>query len=169
MRADGRNTSSVIPSVPVGTAAPEPQPPIVTVTHGKRGPNFLIRAIWYLLVGWWLTGIVSALAWLLCLTIIGLPVAFWIFNRIPTVLTLRPRRETTTTVVSADGSRVDILHSAARQPAFWKRAIYFICIGWWLSGIWIVLAWVLSLLIVTLPIALMMYNRLPAITTLHHY
>jgi hypothetical protein len=32
-----------------------------------------------------------------------------------------------------------------------------------------VIAWVLAVLIVTLPLAIMMYNRLPAVTTLHRY
>ncbi len=152
----------------------DPPPPAtdsttVTVSHGNRGPNILIRAIWFLLVGWWLSGIVSAAAWLVGLTIIGLPLTFWIFNRIPTVLTLRPRRETTTTIVSADGTRVDILHSGVPQPAFVKRALYFIFIGWWFSALWIAGAWLLSVLLITLPLAVMMYNRLPAVTTLHRY
>lgn len=159
----------MIRSSPVSAPTPAAGPPRVTVTDGSRGPNFFIRAIWFLLVGWWLSGVVSAAAWLIGLTIIGLPLTFWIFNRIPTVLTLRPRRETTTTIVSADGTRVDILHSQVAQPPFLLRALYFICIGWWFSAIWIAIAWVLSVLLITLPLAVMMYNRLPAVTTLHRY
>jgi len=101
--------------------------------------------------------------------VIGLPLTFWIFNRIPTVLTLRPRRLETTTTISADGSQVAIVQSSIRQTAFWKRALYFVFVGWWFSGFWIVIAWVLAVLIVTLPLAIMMYNRLPAVTTLHRY
>jgi uncharacterized membrane protein YccF (DUF307 family) len=61
------------------------------------------------------------------------------------------------------------MHSSHPQPAFWKRALYFIFVGWWLSGLWIVVAWLLSVTILGLPLAIMMYNRLPAITTLHRY
>ena len=144
-------------------------PPTVTTSQTKSGPGFFVRALWFIVVGWWASGIASALAWLVGLTIIGLPLTFWIFNRIPTVLTLRPRRQTTTVMVSADGTQIDVLHSSHPQPAFWKRALYFICIGWWLSGLWIVVAWLLSITILGLALAIMMYNRLPAITTLHRY
>jgi hypothetical protein len=111
---------------------------------------------------------VSAAAWLIGLTVIGLPLTFWIFNRIPTVLTLRPRRLAPTTV-TADGAQVTVVQSSIRQPAFWKRALYFVFVGWWFSAFWIVIAWLLAVLIVTLPLAVMMYNRLPAVTTLHRY
>ena len=144
-------------------------PPTVTTSQTTSGPGFFVRALWFVLVGWWASGIASALAWLVGLTIIGLPLTFWIFNRIPTVLTLRPRRQTTTVMVSADGTQIDLLHSPHPQPAFWTRALYLICIGWWLSGLWIVVAWLLSITILGLALAIMMYNRLPAITTLHRY
>jgi uncharacterized membrane protein YccF (DUF307 family) len=146
-----------------------PASPEVTVSQTRSGPGFFVRALWFILVGWWASGIASALAWLVGLTIIGLPLTFWIFNRIPTVLTLRPRRQTTTVMVSADGTQIDVLHSSHPQPAFWKRAFYFVFVGWWLSGLWIVVAWLLSVTILGLPLAIMMYNRLPAITTLHRY
>ncbi len=80
---------------------------------------------------------------------IGLPLTFWIFNRIPTVLTLRPRRLATTTTVSADGSQMAVVQSPVRQPAFWKRVLYFIFVGWWFSAFWIAVAWVLAVLIVS--------------------
>ena len=37
----------------------------------KTGPGLLVRAIWFILVGWWLTGFVSALAWGAMVTITG--------------------------------------------------------------------------------------------------
>jgi uncharacterized membrane protein YccF (DUF307 family) len=61
------------------------------------------------------------------------------------------------------------MQSAVRQPAFWKRVLYFVFVGWWFSAFWIAVAWLLAVLIVTLPFAVMMYNRLPAVTTLHRY
>jgi uncharacterized membrane protein YccF (DUF307 family) len=132
------------------------------------GPGFLVRAIWFVLIGWWASGVASALGWLIGLTIIGLPLTFWIFNRIPTVLTLRPRRVITATTIGGDGT-VTMVRSTHPSPALWKRALYFIFAGWWFSGIWIAVAWILSVLVVTLPLAVMMYNRLPAVTTLHRY
>ena len=140
----------------------------MTVEHASQGPNILIRILWYLFIGWWLSGIVSLAGWLIGLTVIGLPLTFWIFNRIPTVLTLRPRRYSTLTTVNAQG-QVHVVRSSHRQPSFWARAVYFVVIGWWFSLLWIIAAWVLSVLILTLPLAVMMYNRLPAVTTLHRY
>jgi uncharacterized membrane protein YccF (DUF307 family) len=147
---------------------PGSAPRTVTVEHHERGPGLLIRTLWFVLIGWWLSGIVSVAAWLVGLTVIGLPLTFWIFNRIPTVLTLRPRRTSTTTTIDEAGN-IHIKHADHPQPAFWKRALYFILIGWWFSLIWIVLAWVLTVLLVTIPLAVMMHNRLPAVTTLHRY
>jgi uncharacterized membrane protein YccF (DUF307 family) len=50
---------------------------------------FLLRALWFVFVGWWLAGIYLALGYLLCVTIIGLPFGFWLFDAVPWALTLR--------------------------------------------------------------------------------
>lgn len=55
----------------------------------KQQLPFLVRSIYFLLVGWWATLVLIELAWAFALTIIGLPVAFMILNWIPEVLTLR--------------------------------------------------------------------------------
>ena len=52
-----------------------------------------LRVLWFVLVGWWLTLFTLVLAYLCLLTIIGLPAAFWLFDRVPLVLTLKPRSE----------------------------------------------------------------------------
>ena len=52
----------------------------VIVTR-REGPPFLVRVLWYLFIGWWLTGISLALGYLAAITIVGLPLAFWIFDR----------------------------------------------------------------------------------------
>jgi uncharacterized membrane protein YccF (DUF307 family) len=43
-------------------------------------PNLVLRVIWFLVVGWWLTGVLSVVAWALNATIIGLPLGLWIIN-----------------------------------------------------------------------------------------
>jgi len=52
------------------------------------GPNILIRVIYFILIGWWLSGLWMALAYLLLLTIVFLPVSFWMYGRIGAVTTL---------------------------------------------------------------------------------
>lgn len=59
----------------------------------SSGPNIVIRFFWFIFIGWWLGGLVSGFAWLLFITIIGIPVALWIINRLPTVITLRPQEQ----------------------------------------------------------------------------
>ena len=53
-----------------------------SVVELKTGPHILVRAIWYLLVGWWLTAILMGIAWFAAIIIVGLPLTFWLVNRI---------------------------------------------------------------------------------------
>jgi uncharacterized membrane protein YccF (DUF307 family) len=61
--------------------------------RGQRaaGAPFWLRVVWFALVGWWLGGLVISLAYLCLATIIGFPIAFWLFDRVPFALTLKPR------------------------------------------------------------------------------
>jgi uncharacterized membrane protein YccF (DUF307 family) len=132
----------------------------------KTGPHILVRVVWYLLVGWWLTGIAMAIAWLAGITIIGLPVSFYIVNRIPTTLTLRPRRERYALVTGADGvTRHERI--ATRQSSLLIRLLYFIVIGWWASALWMAGSYILMLTVIGIPFGMMMVNRLPFVFSLH--
>lgn len=51
--------------------------------------NFFIRAIYFLLIGWWLSAIWIVAAYALCMTIIGLPLGFWMFDLVPALVTLK--------------------------------------------------------------------------------
>lgn len=131
------------------------------------GPGFLVRAIWFLFVGWWLSGIVVALAYALCLTIIGLPLAFWLFNRLPVALTLRPRSREQITEVR-DGIAY-VRGETVEQLPVAVRGLWFLLIGWWLGGLYLALAWFLCVIIVTLPVGLWLFNRVGAVMTLLRY
>jgi len=50
--------------------------------------SWVARMLYFLLIGWWLSLLWSNLAWAISLTIIGLPLAIWMFNRLPGVTTL---------------------------------------------------------------------------------
>lgn len=57
-------------------------------TPGAAQINFIVRAIYFLLIGWWFSAIWVSVAWFFAITILGLPVASWMFNRTNKILTL---------------------------------------------------------------------------------
>lgn len=124
------------------------------------GPNLLLRVIYFVLIGWWLGALVSAVAWFLVAIVIGLPIGLWLINRLPTLITLRPQEQAWRL---EDG----VLRQGKVQYPFLLRAIYFLLIGWWLSGLWMALAYALLLTIVLLPVSFWMYGRIGAVTTLY--
>lgn len=121
----------------------------------------LLRVVYFIFIGLWLSGIWAAVAWVLCVTIIGLPLGLWMLNRLPQITTLQPERQNL--VISGTGEAYlrDI-----PQHNFLVRAIYFLLVGWWFSALWLAVAWALSSVILGIPIAFWMFNRVPAIITL---
>lgn len=57
--------------------------------HGAQQRPMWQRAVYFVLVGWWAALLAMSLAWLLSVTIIGLPIGLMVLNRIPAVTTLR--------------------------------------------------------------------------------
>jgi uncharacterized membrane protein YccF (DUF307 family) len=137
----------------------------IIVTNRRSGPGLISRALWFLFVGWWLTGFAIGFAWLCSLTIVLLPVAYMVVNKIPTILTLRPRSIQSDVSVDADGTiRIDT--GGATQRPFWQRALWFVFVGWWACGLAMTVAYFLSLTVLLLPVGLMIFNRIPAVMTL---
>jgi uncharacterized membrane protein YccF (DUF307 family) len=157
---------AVVPpaTVPTGVNARSTQ----MVVGTRQGPGFLARAVWFVLIGWWLTAIVIVVAYALALSILGLPFAFYLFNRIPAFLTLRGRSKTNEVETMADGRRYLTAANVQQRPML-LRAIWFILIGFWFGAIWMALAYVLCVLIVTMPFGLAMFNRVGAVMTLLRY
>jgi len=118
--------------------------------------SFVVRALWFVLVGWWLTPILVNVAWLLNVTVILLPVGIKLINLVPTALTLAEPRSL------EDGS-------GGSQHSLVVRGIYFVLVGWWLSWLWANVAAALSLTIVGIPIAIWLFNRLPYVTSLYRF
>ena len=145
-----------------------PYAPVPANYEVQQGPGLLVRALWFIFVGWWLTGIVSAIAWLAMITIIGLPLGIWLINRIPTVITLRPRTREVQRMIDSAGF-VNLVQVPVAQVSWPVRGLWFIFVGWWLSAFVMGIGWLLIVLIVTLPIGLMVFNRVPFVASLYRY
>ena len=49
---------------------------------------WLLRLVYFVLIGWWLSWLWANAAWLISATIIGIPLAIWMLNRLPALTTL---------------------------------------------------------------------------------
>lgn len=135
---------------------------IMTVIERSKNPGCLIQLLWFALIGWWAGQLWIAIAWVLMVTIIGLPLGIAMINRIPKVVALR---ETDDVLVSVSpGGKV--VTSEQPQFNFLVRALYFLLIGWWLCGVWLEVAYVACATIIGLPLGFWMFDRAPAILTL---
>jgi len=49
---------------------------------------WVLRLIWFVLVGWWASLLWANVAWVISATVLGLPLGIWMFNRLPAITTL---------------------------------------------------------------------------------
>ena len=152
---------SIQPAVP-------PSAPPATATVYERGPSLIVRFLWWLLIGWWASGIAVSIAWIALITIIGIPLGIWIINRLPTILTLRPRTKEWALGQDELGRTV-VMERGRPQTSWIIRGIWFVLIGWWASAIWMGLAWLIQLTVIGIPIALLMFNRTPFVASFYRY
>ena len=131
------------------------------VIQRSDGAGLLIRALYFVLFGWWFSAIWAVVAWVLCITVIGLPLGLYMLNRLPQVVTLKPSRGNL--ALSSSGQIVEI---GVRQRPFLLRALYFVLFGWWFSAIWLAIAWALHVSIVGMVVGFWMFNRTAAIVSL---
>jgi uncharacterized membrane protein YccF (DUF307 family) len=131
-----------------------------------RGPGCLVQLLWLVFVGWWATPIWVSVAWILCLTIVGMPFGVMMLNRVPQVLALRDPSDVRLQASWIDKETWVYQYVPARQPPFLVRALYFLLVGWWLSAIWMILAHAVSCTIIGLPLGIWMFDRVPALVSL---
>lgn len=127
----------------------------------EESPSLVVRAVWFVAVGWWLTGLLLSIAYVLNLTVVLLPFGIKTINYVPKALTLKE------TGSSGDVDTVEIGGGGGDSPSILVRAAYFVCVGWWASGIWILFAYLLSLSVVGLPFGVKMFNKLPYVVSLY--
>jgi uncharacterized membrane protein YccF (DUF307 family) len=145
----------------------QPQSPPLYAFEREGGPGCLLQLVWFIFIGWWLGLGAILLAWLLNITILGLPLGLLILNNIPKIIALQgPRREYA--VITQDGRPV-LRASGLPQINFFLRALYFVLIGWWWSAVWLLVAYLLCATILLLPVGLIMFRFVPLMTTLKRY
>ena len=127
------------------------------LTGSMAQRSLLVRALWFVFVGWWVTPIVVNVAWVFNVTVVLLPIGIKLINLVPTVLTL------------AEPRSLSEPESARGQRSLVVRAIYFVLVGWWLSLLWANVASALAITVVGLPVAIWMLNRLPYVTSLYRF
>ena len=65
------------------------EPRSLSAPETARGQHsLLVRAVYFVLIGWWFSWIWANVAAVCAVTVIGLPVAYWMFNRLPFVTSL---------------------------------------------------------------------------------
>jgi len=138
----------------------------VTVLAKRGNPGCLIQILWFALVGWWAGQAWITAAYICMVSIIGIPLGIAMLNHLPKVMALRDPSEVAVTLsYDGGGTRVARVGSAP-QHWFLVRALYFVLIGWWVTGLWMEAAYALAMTYVGLPIAFWMFDRVPGLLTL---
>jgi uncharacterized membrane protein YccF (DUF307 family) len=135
------------------------------VVNTNKNPGCLVQILWFAFIGWWLGQAWMVLAWVLMVTIIGIPLGIAMLNKLPWIIALRTEPVKTLVTRRTDGSLVQ-QEMEEPQINFFLRAIYFLLIGWWLSAIWMELAYALCMTVIGLPIGFWMFDAVPSILTL---
>ena len=153
-----RSREAILSQVP-----PFPGSNIVIMPESPE-PNFVLRVLWFLFLGWWLSFGAIVVAALLQLTIIGIPGGIWVINRLPQIMTLKSSKKLQ--VTENQGGVTVVSYGDREQLKWWIRAIYYLLVGCWATILWLFLVWVMGVLIITLPISFWMVGQTGKIQTL---
>ncbi len=128
------------------------------VLEQRSRPGCLVQLLWFIFVGSWLGPAWVLIAWVLMVTVIGAPIGVAMINNIPQIIALRGRR---VLQVLPSGQITE-----APQVNIVVRALYFVLVGWWLSALWMGLAYLLCITIVFMPLGFWMFDLTPTILSL---
>lgn len=122
----------------------------------RSQPGCLVQFLFFIFIGWWLGALAVSVAYLLFLTIIGIPFGVVIINKIPFLIALR----NTEPAISIAGQNT-------QQRNILIRIIWFFLLGWELTAVWLSIAYLFCLTILGMPIGFWMFDKAPALLTLH--
>jgi len=155
--ATNANVTNVSTTVNVGG-------PNILITTRRQQVPFILRAIWFCIIGFWLSLVFIIVGFLCSATIVLAPVGFWFLNRVPQAQTLR-MRNTEFHATQKDGI-THLTEGGVTQVPWYYRAIYFPFGVFVFGPLWLLTAWIISLPIITLPLSIWMIDRSPAIISL---
>ncbi len=141
---------------------PSPSPTYNPEYSSQPGPELLLRALWFLFVGWWLAILWLMTAYTLLITQVGASLGRLMVRNLPKILFLQSARPGYRNYSDNRPS-----YQPSRSPvALWQRLIWFVVVGWWLGILWTMAGYGLCTLVITEPIGMQMLEQLPAILTL---
>ncbi|MBI2944742.1 MAG: YccF domain-containing protein [Candidatus Wallbacteria bacterium] len=126
-----------------------------------REVPLLLRLLWFFFVGLPVGWAATLIAWCASVTIIGLPLGIWILNRLPQIMTLKQPELQVKAIPR--GGFYHVTQQSPDQLPLIIRLLWFLAAGWWLSGVWMTLAFALSASIIGIPFAFWMFNRVPRV------
>ena len=116
------------------------------------------RVIYFVLIGWWAGLLASIVAYILCATIIGIPLGVMIFNRLPGIIFLAEPGEV---CPEGYGHR----HVMEELPML-LRIVWFVLLGWELGLLALIGGYLFAVTIIGIPIGIWILNRVPLVMTL---
>ena len=159
-RRAGRDQLRAEGSWPRGSVVPVPPPrPPVPYALPRQNVAFPLRAAWFVFAGCWLSCIWVLATWIMLCLFVFPAQADRMITMIPNVLTLR-------TATDPPRSVVPVSRFRSPSPLASTRLFYMLFVGWWMSCVWMMLAWALSLTVVGIPLSYRMYAVAPTIAHL---
>jgi len=66
-----------------------PVHPLLTPDGPSKELPIILRIIYFFVIGWWLGLLTVKVGWLLCVSVIGLPLGVALLNQVPLLMTLK--------------------------------------------------------------------------------
>ena len=140
------------------------RPPAPLVAIHVREHGLFVRALYFLFIGWWFGLFWALLSWFMYATIIGAPLGAVMMNKVPGAISLKSKQKDIRVVTTEDGYTVSRV--GKQQFPLWARILYY-PVGLVLSLVMIILGWLLFIFLITAPLGVMVFNAVPAVTSLH--
>ena len=135
------------------------------VVVAEKNPGCMFQILWFAFIGWWLGQAWMVVAWILMVSIIGIPLGVMMLNLLPKVIALRDPTAHRLLLARPDGT-ISARPVTVPQVNFFLRALYFLLAGWWVSALWMEAAFAISLSIIGLPVGFWMFDRVPMLVSL---